>query len=312
MKIPVETLQQCWFICGPTASGKTSLGIELARQLDGEILSLDSMAIYRQMDIGTAKPSAEEQAQVPHHLIDLIEPHEEFSTAEYVKLAADTVDDILGRGKTPLFVGGTGLYLRSLLRGIFDGPPADWEYRHALEAEAATQDANWLHEQLTKVDPPTAARLHPNDSRRLIRALEIHHLTGEPASAQHAEEILPPELRPRNVFWLAAEREWLYDRINRRVDVMLEAGWLDEVDRLLQANEPLSRTASQALGYRELIDWREGRIETFEETKELICRRTRQFAKRQMTWCRNLVECRALPLPQENLAEQLMSGWRPD
>jgi tRNA dimethylallyltransferase len=304
MKFPAELLRQCWFLAGPTASGKTLLGIELARRLGGEIVSMDSMAIYRGMEIGTAKPSLEERATVPHHLIDIAEPHEEFSTAQYLKDALSVCREILGRSRVPIFVGGTGLYLRTVLRGVFEGPPADWDYRRRLEEQARTQPPNWLSQELAGVDPLTAQRLHPNDKRRIIRALEVHHLTGRPASDWHREEPLPIEERPRAVLWLDPPRDWLYERIDRRVDNMLEQGLEAEVRQLLAADRPLGRTARQALGYRELIDWIEGRCPSLEAARHLIQTHSRQFAKRQRTWFRNLEECHPVPLSgQESLQE---------
>lgn len=294
MKFPSDLLQKCWFIAGPTASGKTALGIELAQSISGEIVSLDSMAIFRGMNIGTAKPSKEEQARVPHHLIDVVEPHEDFSTADYLQHAVRACEEILSRHRTPVFVGGTGLYLRSVLRGVFAGPPADWNYRRQLEEQARPHETSWLHQQLLKVDPKSAQRLHPNDARRLIRALEIHHLTGEPASELQDEAALPEVLRPQHVYWLHPDRDWLYDRINRRVEQMMEQGLEAEVHDLLQRTPPIARTARQALGYREIIDWIDGHIASREATVALIQTRTRQFAKRQHTWFRNLEECREL------------------
>lgn len=294
MKFPSDLLQKCWFIAGPTASGKTALGIELAQSISGEIVSLDSMAIFRGMNIGTAKPSKEEQARVPHHLIDVVEPHEDFSTADYLQHAVRACEEILSRHRTPVFVGGTGLYLRSVLRGVFAGPPADWNYRRQLEEQARLHETSWLHQQLLKVDPKSAQRLHPNDARRLIRALEIHHLTGEPASELQDEAALPEVLRPQHVYWLHPDRDWLYDRINRRVEQMMEQGLEAEVHDLLERTPPIARTARQALGYREIIDWIDGHIASREATVALIQTRTRQFAKRQHTWFRNLEECREL------------------
>ena len=301
--LPVEN---CWFLTGATAVGKTQVGLLLAEKLGAEILSLDSMAIYRGMNIRTAKPSAKEQAAVPHHLIDLVDPHEEFSTAQYLQAAATACGEILNRGHVPIFAGGTGLYLRSLLRGVFEGPPADWELRNELQQQAEEQGPTWLHQQLMAVDPVTAARLHENDQRRVIRAIEIHRLTGRPASVQQQEGPLPLEDRPQHVYWLSPPRDWLYDRINARVDSMLAAGWLAEVQRLLQLPNPPGRTARQALGYKELLDWSAGEIDSFETAVDLIKTRTRQFAKRQHTWFRNLEECHEVSIPADDLVDTLL------
>jgi len=291
MQFPTEILKQCWCLAGPTASGKTATSIALANLINAEIVSMDSMAIFRGMDIGTAKPTPEEQSRAVHHMIDVADPHEDFSTADYLNKSLEVCEDILGRGKVPLFVGGTGLYLRSVLRGVFDGPPADWELRRQLEEEAASQSPGWLHAQLRNQDPQRASELHPNDTRRIVRALEVIKLTGRPASQQAQQQVLPREERPAAVMWISSPREWLYDRINRRVDWMIEQGLIEETERLLNRQPPIGRTARQALGYRETIDFLEDRIETTEELTRQIQTNTRQFAKRQGTWFRNLEEC---------------------
>ncbi|MEW4531467.1 tRNA (adenosine(37)-N6)-dimethylallyltransferase MiaA [Maioricimonas sp. JC845] len=310
MHFELRLLKRCWFIAGPTAVGKTTLSVELARRLDAEILALDSMSLYRGMDIGTAKPTPDERRRIPHHLIDILDPHEGCDVADYVELARQAAADIDARGKVPLFAGGTGLYLRSILRGVFVGPSADWEFRNRIEQQAAGQSPDYLHQRLQQVDPASAARLHPNDHRRLIRALEIHHVTGRPASEQQTQQPLPPSDRPRHVYWLEPPRDWLYDRINRRVEAMIEQGLVDEVRTLLARPEGLGRTARQALGYKEIIDHLEDRC-TLEEAIDAIRTRTRQFAKRQHTWFRNLEECTSVPVhPDESppdLADRILS-----
>ncbi|SFH61873.1 tRNA (adenosine(37)-N6)-dimethylallyltransferase MiaA [Planctomicrobium piriforme] len=305
MKFPLELLQRCWFLAGPTAVGKSELSLQLAEQLGGEILSLDSMAIFRGMDIGTAKPAARQQQRVPHHLIDLVEPHEEFSTAQFLVAAEQACREICERGRVPIFVGGTGLYLRAVLRGVFEGPPADWKFRDELTAQAAGQSPDWLHEKLRQIDPATADRLHPNDSRRLVRALEIVHLTGQLPSVLQQEHPLPVEQRPRHIYWLHPPRAWLADRINRRVDAMFELGLEEEVRSLLDRQHPPGRTARQALGYREMIDYLEDRLPSLDETRQLIQTRTRQFAKRQHTWFRNLEECREVAIEGTESVDEL-------
>jgi tRNA dimethylallyltransferase len=304
MQLANEILTQCWFLAGPTASGKSEAGVELARRINAEVVSLDSMSLYRGMDIGTAKPSSQLRQIVPHHLIDILEPHEEFSVAQYVEAAADVAREIIGRGRSPLFVGGTGLYLRSLLRGVFEGPPADPVLRSALEDEAARATPEELHKRLQGVDPTAAARLHPHDVRRIIRALEVHAGTGRPLSEFQQQPPLPPDQWPRNVFWLSPPRPWLHDRINRRVENMLEAGLLEEVRRLLAAPQPMGRTARQALGYQEAIDHLQGRT-SLAETVTILQTRTRQFAKRQHTWFRNLEECRPIEIAGDETAAEL-------
>jgi tRNA dimethylallyltransferase len=287
--------RECWFLAGPTACGKTAAGIELARLLNAEIISLDSMALYRGMDIGTAKPTKKERAIVPHHLIDVIEPHEEFSLAQYVDAAEAACREILARGKRPLFVGGTGLYLRGVLRGVFEGPSADWELRHELQAQAEQGAEELLHERLKGIDPVSAARLHPRDTRRIIRAIEVYHLTGRPLSEQQGQAPLPTESRPPHVYWLHPPRPWLHERINSRVEEMFARGLVDEVKGLLESPQPLSDTARQALGYKEVIEFIEHGV-SLEETIRTVQTRTRQFAKRQHTWFRHLEECKPVEI----------------
>jgi tRNA dimethylallyltransferase len=289
---------ECWYLTGPTAAGKTRLGLELARQLDAEIISLDSMAIYRGMDIGTAKPTADEQAAVPHHLIDIVEPDQEYSVAQYVDAAAAAARQIGERGKQVLFVGGTPLYLKALLRGIFEGPPADWEFREQVSQELAGGGTAALHERLCQVDPVAASRLHPNDARRIIRALEVHHLTGRPISQLQTQFEQGRPAEQCKVFVLDWPRGVLHRRINDRVEQMMRLGFVNEVQRLLDRYPRPSRTASQAVGYREMIDHFGGAYD-LKETVGRIKRRTRQFAKRQGTWFRSLSECRHLMQQQE-------------
>lgn len=300
----IEVLTSSWFLAGPTACGKTAVSLLLASRLNAEIISLDSMAVYRGMDIGTAKPSADEQKMAVHHLIDVADPHQEFSVAEFVRMAMLAADDILSRQRIPLFVGGTGLYLRSVLRGLFDGPAADWELRHELNRLAAENGAGWLHQQLLEIDPISAERLHPNDIRRLIRAIEVFRLTGRKLSDDQSQQPRPPHQQPMAVVWLDPPREWLCERINRRVEQMVAGGWLRETQQLLDLPQPCSRTARQALGYRELFDVLEGRLE-LPAAIARIQTATRQFAKRQHTWFRNLQECRPLSITGQESANEL-------
>ncbi len=309
MYFDLEILHKCWFLTGPTACGKSEVSIELAELLDAEIVSLDSMSLYHGMDIGTAKPTHESRCRVPHHLIDIIQPHEKYSLAEYVVAAESACRAILGRGRIPLFVGGTALYLRSILRGVFRSPPADWQYRRQLEQESIEHEPRYLHQLLSNIDSNAAASLHPNDTRRLIRALEVYRATGQTLSQQQQQSPLPSDQRPRHVFWLSPPREWLYDRINCRVLSMISSGLVEEVQQLVSEGNSLSRTARQALGYKEIIDYLEGDINLDEALKQ-IQTRTRQFAKRQHTWFRNLIECTAIDIsgveqPRE-LAERLV------
>jgi len=300
-----DFLRRCWFLAGPTACSKSAVALELAPRIGAEIVGLDSMTLYRGMDIGTAKPSAQERARVPHHLFDILDPHAEFSVVEYLESAERACRDIVARGRTPLFVGGTGLYLRSILRGVFEGPPAQPELRRELEADAEKLGPEALHRRLADVDPAAAARLHPNDVRRVIRALEVQAVTGQPLSEQHEHDPLAPGERPRHVYWLDPPRAWLHERINRRVIEMVNAGLLDEVRRLRALPRPLSHTARQALGYKEILDWLEHPERPWEAVVELIQTRTRQFAKRQCTWFRNLVECTAVAMTGQEMPAQL-------
>jgi tRNA dimethylallyltransferase len=290
-----QPLLDCWYLTGPTASGKSAAGVELALRIGAEIISMDSMALYRHMDIGTAKPSEEQRRRVPHYSIDVIDPHEEFSLAQYIEAAHRCVQDIAGRGKNTLFVGGTPLYLKGLLRGIFQGPAADWTFRRQLQQEAQSQDPLWLYRRLQEVDAAAATKLHPNDTRRLIRALEIFHLTGRPISEFQKQFDVGAPAQRRRVFVLDWPRDELRARIDRRVGEMFENGLIDEVRALLADPQPPGKTARQAVGYREAIEHLEGR-RTLDETVELVRLHTRQLAKRQNTWFRSLSECRFVTL----------------
>ncbi len=291
--------QTCWFLTGATASGKSDLSISWALNHNAEILSMDSAAIYRRMDIGTAKPSAQQRAAVPHHLIDIANPGEEFSVAQYCDAAQACVEDILSRGKTPIFVGGTPLYLKSLLRGLFDGPSADWSIRQELQSVIDEQGLEHLHKLLEDVDPVAASKLHVNDSRRVIRAIEVFRLTGKPISQWQQEHDKPVPQDQCRVYALNVDKAELDKRIAHRVDTMLQAGLIDEVRQLLTFDSPLSRTASQAVGYRETIHWiNSGETAPIEQLREEIILHTRQLAKRQMTWFRGLSECRLITSDQ--------------
>lgn len=309
MQFQSDILKRCWFLAGPTACGKSASGLILAKKIDAEIVSLDSMALFKGMDVGTAKPTADDRIQVPHHLIDLVSPAQEFSVADYFEAAHAVCVDIVNRNRVPLFVGGTGLYLRTLLRGVFDGPPADWVLRKQLEQQMAEQPADWLWNELKELDPVAAEKLHANDTRRLIRAIEVVKTTGQPLSEQQQQHPLPEAERPHNVFWLHPDRAWLHGRINDRVNTMIDDGLVDEVRTLLQADPPISRTARQGLGYKEMIQHLEGGC-TLPQAIEMIQTRTRQFAKRQHTWFRNLEECREIEIgePQDpgDIARQIL------
>jgi tRNA dimethylallyltransferase len=297
-------LADAWFLTGPTASGKTKVGIELAKRLGGEILSLDSMAVYRQMDIGTAKPTPAERRAVPHHLIDIVDPPEEFSVAQYVDAAHAGAKSLRERGKEPLFVGGTPLYLKSLLRGIFQGPPADWEFRRQIEEETARVGSEKLRERLWQVDPLSASKLHPNDVRRMTRALEVAHLTGRPLSHWQTQFDEGAPASERKVFVLHWPREVLHARIDARVEQMFAQGLVEETRALQIRYGELGRTAAQAVGYREVIDYLAER-QSLADTIELVKNRTHQFARRQETWFRSLSECRWVEMQEGESVEEV-------
>ena len=272
-------------IVGPTASGKTRLAVELARRFNGEVVSCDSMQIYRTMDIGTAKPTAEEMQGVPHHMLDVAEPEENYSAARYVEQASACVDDILARGKLPIVAGGTGLYRDALLAGrsfaSFSG-----KFRGALEQRAAKGELPLLYEELQRIDPPRAEKLHAADEKRIIRALEVWYETGKTIT-EHDEEskLLPPRYESVSIGLSFQDRTDMWARIDRRVDEMMASGLVDEVRTLLARGVSPSCTAMQAIGYKEMAAaFLDGRPP--EEGAEEIKLRSRQYAKRQLTWFR--------------------------
>jgi tRNA dimethylallyltransferase len=281
-------------LTGPTGSGKTQLALDIAQEHGAEIVSMDSMVLYRGMDIGTAKPSHEQRRQIPHHLIDVLDPWEAASVAWWLVEAARCCQEIRQRGRRILIVGGTPLYLKALLRGLFSGPAADRDLRDQLAREALGAGQQTLHNRLAQVDPASAARLHPNDLRRVIRALEIWQLTGRPISAWQRQwaEVGKTAAGPTCV-WLDLPRQELYNRINARVDHMFARGLVEEVRALQALPQGLSREARQALGYKEVLAHLEGRA-SFADTVTLVQTRTRNFARRQISWFRHLPEC--LPL----------------
>ncbi len=295
MSISPTPLDDCWFLTWPTASGKTAVGLELAARLHAEIISLDSMAVYRGMDIGTAKPTLAERQAVTHYLIDVVDPDQEYSLAQYVAAAHSAVEEIASRRRVALFVGGTPLYLKSLLRGIFSGPPADWALRRQWQALVDGEGVEALHARLAQVDPLSARRLHARDTRRVIRALEVWEKTGQSISELQRQFDRARPAEACRVFALAWPRSELARRIDARVDAMFAAGFVDEVRGLVDGPHPPGRTARQAVGYREVIEHLQG-ARNLCDTIELVKLRTRQFSKRQMTWFRSLSECRVVPL----------------
>ena len=273
-------------IAGPTASGKTALSIALARELDGEVVSCDSMQIYKGMDIGTAKPTKEEMGDVPHHMLSVAEPYEDFSVSRYCEMASPIVDDIIARGKTAIIAGGTGLYMDALIRGNAFAPFPSTGVRERLEAQADAEGIEVLLERLRAVDPDAAERLHRSDRKRIIRALEVYLETGETITTHNLRtQTVPPRFSP---LWFGLEdenRQDLYHRIDARVEKMLDDGLLDEIRGLLAAGIPEKCTAMQAIGYKEFVAALDGRC-TIEEATVQVQQSSRRYAKRQLTWFR--------------------------
>ena len=273
-------------IVGPTASGKSALALAIAEEIGGEIISCDSMQIYRRMNIGTAKPTKEELCRVPHHMIDVVEPWENFSCADYARLADEAISDVLARGKTPIVCGGTGLYLDALLRGgLPEIADSDEGYRAELCALLEREGAERLHAMLEEVDPESAEAIHMNNTKRVIRALEIFHTSGRKKSELDKENSrLDGKYEPLAVGLFYPDRSVLYERIDRRVDAMVEEGLLDEV-RALDAEGVFerSKTASGAIGYKELLGYIRGEM-SLDESVEILKMATRRYAKRQCTW----------------------------
>ena len=272
-------------ICGPTASGKTALAVELALRHHGEVVSADSMQIYRRMDIGTAKPTPEEMRGVPHHMLDVADPEEDFSVARYVDMAAKCVDDILSRGRLPILAGGTGLYIDSLLSGRTFAPfQPDSPLRGQLEEQLRREGGAAMLARLAQVDPDSAARLHPNDEKRIVRALEVYQSTGKTITQHNLEtQAIPPRYDALTLALAFERREDMWSRIDRRVDQMMDQGLVAEVQGLLDSGVPAKCTAMQAIGYKEMAAalLSGGDVRAAAEEIQL---RSRQYAKRQLTW----------------------------
>ena len=273
-------------IAGPTASGKTALAVELAKELNGEVVSCDSMQVYRRMDIGTAKPSIEERQGIVHHMLDVAEPNEDFSVSRYCEMASPIVDEIIARGKTAIIAGGTGLYMDALIKGNDFAPYPSTGRREELEEKADREGMEVLMDWLKDIDPESAARLHLSDRKRIIRALEVYLETGETITAHNLKtQSIPPRYTP---LWLGidcADRAELYRRIDLRVDIMLELGLLDEIKQLLADGISADCTAMQAIGYKEFVTALAGNG-TIEDAAALVQQSSRRYAKRQLTWFR--------------------------
>jgi tRNA dimethylallyltransferase len=276
----------CWILSGPTASGKTSLGLQLARRLDADIISVDSMAVYRGLDIGTAKPTPAERRAVRHHVIDMVDPGEVYSVARWLADAAQAVEAARAAGRRVLFIGGTPLYLRALRDGLDATAGEDHDFRRQLAEEAERVGPEGLHTRLAGVDPAAAARIHPHDLRRIIRGLEIVHLTGRPLSASWASAAPPPRAFAEQMMILDLPRRLLRARIDRRVEAMFAAGLVAETRAAIDRPGGIGPTAAQAAGYAEAIAVIAGRM-AVAEAIAVTQRRTRQLAKRQLTWLRS-------------------------
>ena len=295
-------------IAGPTASGKTALAVELAKLTGGEVVSCDSMQVYRRMDIGTAKPTVEERQGVPHHMIDVAEPTEDFSVSRYCEMAAPIVDDILARGKTAIIAGGTGLYMDNLIKGTDFAPFPSTGMREKLEAQADAEGMDAMRALLRSIDPEAEARIQ--DRKRLLRALEVYYETGETITEHdRRSRAVPPKYTP---LWLGldfAERAELYDRIDRRVDIMLEMGLVDEIRSLLDSGIPEKATALQAIGYKEFVDALAGRA-TIADAAAQVQQASRRYAKRQLTWFRRNAAMHWLTRQPGEGAEEILAKAR--
>lgn len=283
-----------YVLAGPTASGKTSISTQIAKKIDAEIVCLDSMSIYKKMNIGTAKITVNEQQGIAHHLLDICEPNEEFSVQKFLDICVTTIKNIFERNKKVLLVVGTPLYFKALVQGMFSGPEADEKFRAKLEKQVSPQ----LHEQLQKIDIQAAKRISINDKKRIIRALEVFHLTGETISKLQKEHTKPLVNYPYVICCLNWQREILYSRIEKRVDLMFEKGLIAETKDLLKVYGTLSRTAAKAIGYKDVIDVLEER-KPVEQLVNTIKQNTRRYAKRQMTWWRSF-DVHWIDLPHEN------------
>ena len=291
-------------IAGPTASGKTALAVELAKRFNGEVVSCDSMQIYRRMDIGTAKPFPEERQGIPHHMIDVADPDEDFSVGRYCQMASPIVDDIVARGKTAIIAGGTGLYMDSLIKGNDFAPFPSTGCRERLEAQCDEMGMEFMMNMLREIDPEAAERIH--DRKRMIRALEVYQETGETITEHNRKtQLIPPKYHP---LWFGLDfepRQALYDRIDLRVEIMLKQGLVEEIRNLLASGIPEKCTAMQAIGYKEFVDALDGRC-TIEEAAAQVQQSSRRYAKRQLTWFRRNKEMNWLVRHPGEGAEEIL------
>ena len=296
-------------VVGPTASGKTALAIELAKELNGEVISCDSMQIYRGMDIGTAKPTAEEMQGIPHHMIDICDPTEDFSVSRYTDMATPILEDVLSRGKTAIIAGGTGLYVDSLIRGNDFSPIPATGHRQRLEKQIELEGVDPLLEELRKVDPESAENSMRNP-RRIIRALEVYYETGETITAHNLRtKTIPPKYQPVWIGLDFTQRSDLYARIDRRVEIMLELGLLEEIKGLLASGIPEKATAMQAIGYKEFVDALAGRS-SLESAVAMVQQSSRRYGKRQLTWFRRNENMNWIIREPETPAQEILERAR--
>jgi len=292
-------------VLGVPASGKARLGFELAKSLDGEIISVDSMKVYRRMDIGTAKPSRQAQEEVRHHLVDVVEPSESFSVGLFLERALAVIDDIRSRGKTVVAVGGTALYIKALLYGLFEGPGSDELIRAELKARVQREGTARLHEALQRIDPEAASRIDSNDAKRIIRALEVYQLTGRPISSFQKQFDAEKPMHDWIILGLRRQKEEESRRMNARVKRMIEQGLVEEVRSLLAEERPLSRQARCAIGYAEIIEHLQGRM-SLEDAIEEVKKNTRRLAKGQRTWFKTFKGVRWIDVGPEETAESVI------
>ncbi len=309
-KITSDTWKICPtipIITGPTAVGKTSASIELAKMIDGEIVSIDSRQLYKYLDIGTAKPTLREQKEIPHHLIDLFEPTKQVSAGEYRRLAVQTVGKIVNRGKTPIFVGGSGMYIKAITHGIFKESTSDQQIRNELQDEIEEKGNVTLYNHLMEIDPETAKKIHINDAKRITRALEIYKLTGKPPS-EHYKAQQPDPAFPTQLFVLHRDRAKTYARINQRVDQMISDGLIEETKDLLNNRYRDAMDELKTLGYQEVIQYLDGQV-TLAEMTENLKMNTRRYAKRQLTWLRHQLDAQWIEIFDQdtamNIAEKI-------
>ncbi|MFC1799236.1 tRNA (adenosine(37)-N6)-dimethylallyltransferase MiaA [Thermodesulfobacteriota bacterium] len=303
-----ESKSKIVVVCGPTGSGKTGIAIELSRMFTGEIIGADSMQIYRYMDIGTAKPTRAEQAQVRHHMIDIVDPDENFSAARFAKMAAEKIDALVAWSKAPFVVGGTGLYLKALVHGLFSEAPTMPELRSRLRRQLDENGAEVLYEKLKQCDPAATEKIHPHDTFRIIRALEVYELTGKPISAHHREHGFMDEPFRVLKIGLDIQREKLYERIDRRVDRMVADGLVKEVESLLDRGYAPTLNSMQSIGYLHVVGFLAGRM-TWQETLRTLKRDTRRYAKRQMTWFRRDADIHWFKPKQTKDMSALVAGF---